>query len=1028
MTVRDSTGDLSGDLATPSPAREGSPEGSPDWLRGSRFWLLQSSDDEEEGVEEEVSCGAEDFDMSFKYFCRTPSPVSGRDIVDDSRELARRTLKRIEKRDAQRMRTMAAMAFATTEGKSSSSPVPLGKSSGKYKILARPVMEPSTFVDDNNGGWTVVRRRHRPPVITGRVHDPEPTVISKNSGLGLAGLRASPIKHKVRWNPSVARNRALPLARSDGDREPRQVKVGADIAGHAFRKLLGFSWRKIEAGEPVWRRRALSAEMNGDGGRGGFNPGRGAFNIGRGGYQGRAGYQGHGGFQGRGGFQGSGGFQGRAAAAPRGRQNSGTSRGGHRGFQGNADQPSLGSGADYVQGESSGSGGMINDNQRQQWGGNYQRHSGYNSGNNFGYGGNQQRWQADRGYQYRPREQPRSGIDADLLQQTVQAVVAAVTAATKVTEPSQSAPPAVAPVDSLTRGFFKLHFEVEEANGSQEVDMVDINNGNDGNDDAHNGQHNKEGGNAMDMDPKGPDEGNASNNGGQDGANINNGIQGMQLHAQPLDEIKIGTINVPLSPSGTPSSVQNSDCLPRVSTLGLPQVGTDASGSEPQSCMHALLSLHGVQQRQLPSCSVLSADSTASSGGKRSQPLAVAANDSAQRTGEPAAATCDCTARPAAEEGSSAAAAAALDVGAGGFSPQRITKQGASGQALLTATHVQEKLAQLASTTWQQGVGGTDRPGLSAPVLSPLSANAASWPQRIRSSAGGGPSLAADARANHWPNDGQSLGPDAAGLGGFSVHDGGVAYDDHAAMSSIAKQAANPRRTRGCERVTFLELPGTMSTAASSGHRRSDAKADGTPLIIGGRSRNGQMYSISAVLLHISGLFSNLANNNEQDASNGNNGVDGMQEQLQNIDAIQIGIMNVKLTPPDSMPRKSASGLPPVGASAGCLHAASGQPRVLASNDAPYAASTGVRSVQEMGEQRVSGMEGGGHSVTAMCGRDDRGMPRGDSLRLERWLRLHESPPRHRRSCRSKKLILLFWVMWSIVGLILIPTFYLMGV
>jgi hypothetical protein len=52
---------------------------------------------------------------------------------------------------------------------------------------------------------------------------------------------------------------------------------------------------------------------------------------------------------------------------------------------------------------------------------------------------------------------------------------------------------------------------VEEANGSQEVDMAEMNNGNDGNEDAHNGENNKEGGNAMDMDPKGPDEGNNSN-------------------------------------------------------------------------------------------------------------------------------------------------------------------------------------------------------------------------------------------------------------------------------------------------------------------------------------------------------------------------------------------------------------------------------------------------------------------------------------------------------------------------------------
>jgi hypothetical protein len=65
-----------------------------------------------------------------------------------------------------------------------------------------------------------------------------------------------------------------------------------------------------------------------------------------------------------------------------------------------------------------------------------------NNTNRFGYGGNQQRWNTVRGGAYvnRPRAQgtkgaTRSNIDADLLQQTVQVVVAAVTAATKATEP-----------------------------------------------------------------------------------------------------------------------------------------------------------------------------------------------------------------------------------------------------------------------------------------------------------------------------------------------------------------------------------------------------------------------------------------------------------------------------------------------------------------------------------------------------------------------------------------------------------------
>jgi hypothetical protein len=106
----------------------------------------------------------------------------------------------------------------------------------------------------------------------------------------------------------------------------------------------------------------------------------------------------------------------------------------------------------------------------------------------------------------------------------------------------------------IRRGFFKLFFELEEANEDQLVDMVEIDNGGDGNDDAANGEHNKEGGNAMDMDPKGQDDMNASSNGGQN-ASISDGVQGMQL-AQYSQEINIGSIKIPLSPTGDPLSDQ----------------------------------------------------------------------------------------------------------------------------------------------------------------------------------------------------------------------------------------------------------------------------------------------------------------------------------------------------------------------------------------------------------------------------------------------------------------------------------------
>jgi hypothetical protein len=184
----------------------------------------------------------------------------------------------------------------------------------------------------------------------------------------------------------------------------------------------------------------------------------------------------------------------------------------------------------------------------------------------------------------------------------------------------------------IRRGFFKLRFEVEAANGSQEANMVEANNGNDGNDDAHNGEQNN-GGNAMDMDPKETNEGATSNNNGQGDSYENNGVDGMQLQAQQIEAIQIGSINVQLIPTGTPLSSQNlgknnlfskplshvenlvlnhklsadfyADSTPRKSTSGLPQVGILAVGlladweelqvpaavarplADAQLCMHA---------------------------------------------------------------------------------------------------------------------------------------------------------------------------------------------------------------------------------------------------------------------------------------------------------------------------------------------------------------------------------------------------------------------------------------------------------
>ncbi|KAK1618468.1 hypothetical protein QYE76_023985 [Lolium multiflorum] len=204
--------------------------------------------------------------------------------------------------------------------------------------------------------------------------------------------------------------------------------------------------------------------MSGEGGRGGFNPGRGGFNPGRGGYGGgRGNYGGRGDFGGgRGDFGGGRGDYGpgggrgdygsgragygagrggygnnRAEFVPRGRYSHAAGRGnagysGGRGYQGNG-YGGFGGSRNFVQGESS---GLVGAGSNGNW-------------DNSRYGGNQQRWSTGRGGAMvnRNRGQEaegslRGGIDADLLQQTVQAVVAAVTAATK----TKDAPVAQAPV------------------------------------------------------------------------------------------------------------------------------------------------------------------------------------------------------------------------------------------------------------------------------------------------------------------------------------------------------------------------------------------------------------------------------------------------------------------------------------------------------------------------------------------------------------------------------------------------------
>ncbi|KAM0905246.1 hypothetical protein ACQ4PT_017521 [Festuca glaucescens] len=116
------------------------------------------------------------------------------------------------------------------------------------------------------------------------------------------------------------------------------------------------------------------------------------------------------------------------------------------------------------------------------------------------------------------------------------------------------------PADSdmfIRRGFYKLRFEVEIDDHSQEVNMVDANNGFDGHDGANQGEGKNGGGHDMDMDNKGNDTDAASKDNEQDVSSMHNGVDGMQEQCGKLDAVQIGTMQVKLVSPGNISDAKN---------------------------------------------------------------------------------------------------------------------------------------------------------------------------------------------------------------------------------------------------------------------------------------------------------------------------------------------------------------------------------------------------------------------------------------------------------------------------------------
>ncbi|KAM0913834.1 hypothetical protein ACQ4PT_011907 [Festuca glaucescens] len=299
------------------------------------------------------------------------------------------------------------------------------------------------------------------------------------------------------------------------------------------------------------------------------------------------------------------------------------------------------------------------------------------------------------------------------------------------------------PADSdvfIRSGFFKFRFEVEISQGSQEVNMVDANNGNDGNDDAHHGEGKNGGGHAMDMDHKGNDADATSNNNEQDVSNVNNGVDGMQEQLHNIDAIQIGTMHVKLTPTGTPSYESNlsknelfykslshvenqplknkfctdfgADSWPSKSTSGSPPVGARAECLQAASGQQRLHAASRQQRLHAASVPVSNVSLSAAASRDACSVLGEQRVSSADGGDHPVTATCGRGDREEVEEGFSV---------------------------------VREE---------------------------PLAACASIAPQKIQQSAVGGPGLGAAASNNHLPmigNDDSGLAVDVS-LVGSAVH------------------------------------------------------------------------------------------------------------------------------------------------------------------------------------------------------------------------------------------------------------------
>ncbi|KAM0831551.1 hypothetical protein ACQ4PT_065452 [Festuca glaucescens] len=268
MTVGEaSTGDAEGDLAVPSPAWIGEARDPAPACVG-RFWALsESSGEGSDGENDE-----EESAISLRYVCRSPSPVSDRDLQVSS-SLSHRAARRARR---QLLQKEAAIFFASPASSSSDNvSVDLRvKNQKNFKQVTRPVLEPSSYPDDGAGGWIEVRRRNRPTAITGpgdaQVHD-RPQVLNLWAHGPMQGQHRGPMAAEL--SPQGRRDRMRAHRRA----QTAAVPIPNLVAGRAFRHLLGYTWHRKTL-ISIDESRQPAAVMNRDSGRA---PGRGGDGRGR---------------------------------------------------------------------------------------------------------------------------------------------------------------------------------------------------------------------------------------------------------------------------------------------------------------------------------------------------------------------------------------------------------------------------------------------------------------------------------------------------------------------------------------------------------------------------------------------------------------------------------------------------------------------------------------------------------------------------------------------------------------------------